>query len=105
MNDIIQHLAARLKEGSLQGIRCITDSDVSAMEAACQGVPITNLAQHPKIDVAFLEVDEIDSEDPGLACIMGRYAEPLQPQLQRIWAIARAAERVSIVGLAKGNCV
>ncbi|KAA6420892.1 MAG: hypothetical protein FRX49_09033 [Trebouxia sp. A1-2] len=74
------------------GVRCIPASDVSASEAAFQGVPVTSLAEHPVVDVMFEEVDEIVVQEPDLPFIAGRLAEPVQPNLLRMRALLSASK-------------
>ncbi|KAK9809023.1 hypothetical protein WJX72_008086 [[Myrmecia] bisecta] len=100
-NHAIQYLGQRLEEKSLQRVRAVPASDVSASEAAFHGVPQTDLHAHPELDVMLMDVDEIDGTDPHLACIVGRQAEPQQPQLVRLRHCAAAAKQ--LVGLVESK--
>ncbi|KAL0042633.1 hypothetical protein WJX79_005902 [Trebouxia sp. C0005] len=92
VNAVIECLAQKTTSGLLQGVRCIPASDVSASEAAFQGVPVTSLAEHPVVDVMFEEVDEIVVQEPDLPFIAGRLAEPVQPNLLRMRALLSASK-------------
>ena len=45
----IEYIGQQLAGGRLHGVRCIAASDVSASEAAFHGVPLTSLAEFPKV--------------------------------------------------------
>lgn len=92
VNAVIECLAQKASSGDLQGVRCVPASDVSASEAAFQGVTVTNLAENPVVDVMFEEVDEIVLQDAGLPFVAGRLAEPVQPNLLRMRALLAASK-------------
>ncbi|KAL3144416.1 hypothetical protein ABBQ32_004164 [Trebouxia sp. C0010 RCD-2024] len=92
VNAVIDCLAKKTSTGLLQNVRCIPASDVSASEAAFQGVTVSSLAEHPTVDVVFEEVDEIVLQDPELPFIAGRLAEPVQPNLVRMRELLAASK-------------
>jgi hypothetical protein len=46
-----------------------------------------------RVDVVVAEVDEVDVADAGLAFVFGRRAEPSQPAIARLRALAAKADR------------
>ncbi|BDA44081.1 probable ribose-5-phosphate isomerase A [Coccomyxa sp. Obi] len=67
---VIEVLAAERERGNLRAITCIPANDTAAVEAAIQGLPLSDVEQHSKVDLMFSEVDEVDRSN--LACIFGR---------------------------------
>jgi hypothetical protein len=70
-----------LPQGAFKGVTAVPASDVAASEAAICGIPQQNYFDLKEIDVFLAEVDELDRTD--FSVVMGRQAEPHQPQLMR----------------------
>jgi len=63
---VIEELGARLKDGKLKGIKCVTAGQVSASECAFQGLPMAYLSDGAAVDVVVEEVAQVDIEQPGM---------------------------------------
>eukprot|EP00884_Botryococcus_braunii_P012304 jgi/Botrbrau1/21074/Bobra.0144s0073.1 len=88
---VVERLAARLSDGQLKGVRCVPASDVAAVEAAVNALPLLDLDTVAQIDVTVLDVDQLHPHEGELAIIVGRRgegAEGPQPQLHRIPPLA-----------------
>jgi ribose 5-phosphate isomerase A len=64
----IDALGRALKEGRLQNIRGVPTSVRSEEQAKQLGIPLTTLAENPRLDVA---VDGADEVDPNLDLVKG----------------------------------
>jgi len=64
----IHLLAERLRSGALRDIRAVPTSDWTAARAQELGIPLTTLAETPRLDLA---VDGADEVDPDLNLIKG----------------------------------
>jgi ribose 5-phosphate isomerase A len=64
----IHLLAERLRSGALRDIRAVPTSDWTAARARELGIPLTTLAETPRLDLA---VDGADEVDPDLNLIKG----------------------------------
>jgi ribose 5-phosphate isomerase A len=61
-------LGERLRTGEVNDILGVPTSQASAERAQAAGIPLTTLAQHPRLDLA---VDGADEVDPNLCLIKG----------------------------------
>jgi len=61
-------LGERLRSGSLHDIAGVPTSEATAVRARSQGIPLTSLDQHRRLDLA---VDGADEVDPNLNLIKG----------------------------------
>jgi len=61
-------IAERLREGSLREVVAVPTSDETAALAAREGIPLTTLAAHPRLEVT---IDGADEVDPDLNLIKG----------------------------------
>ena len=64
----VEMLGERLQRGELQGIAGLPTSERTAARARAVGIPLTTLADHPRLDLA---VDGADEVDPALNLIKG----------------------------------
>lgn len=64
----VEHLAARLRDGSVEGVVGIPCSHAVGLLAARHGIPLSSLDEHPSID---LTIDGADEVDPNLDLIKG----------------------------------
>lgn len=94
---IIDDIGARLKDQALTNVSVIPTNDVAASEAAFHGVPQTTLAQQRRVDVYIEQADEVDCACGELPFVAGRAAEPVQPSLHRMRALASAAAETVVV--------
>ncbi|MBM3145053.1 MAG: ribose 5-phosphate isomerase A [Chloroflexi bacterium] len=67
-NYFIDLLGGKVKAGELTGIRATPTSEATAQRARRWGIPLTNLGEHPNLDLA---VDGADEVDPALNLIKG----------------------------------
>jgi len=86
----IRALGRRLQSGDLQEIIAIPTSEASAEEARAWQIPLSDLNQHPTVDITIDGADEID---PHLNLIKG-----LGGALLREKIVALASRQVIIVG-------
>lgn len=87
---VVRAIGQLLQSGQLQNIIAIPTSEATATEArACQ-IPLTDLNQHPTVDITIDGADEID---PDLNLIKG-----LGGALLREKIVALASKQVIIVG-------
>jgi ribose 5-phosphate isomerase A len=82
-------IAERLREGSLEQIVAVPTSEDTAALARAEGIPLTDLATHPALDVT---IDGADEVDPDLNLIKG-----LGGALLREKIVAHATQREIIV--------
>jgi ribose 5-phosphate isomerase A len=82
-------IAERLREGSLEKIVAVPTSEDTAALARAEGIPLTDLATHPSLDVT---IDGADEVDPDLNLIKG-----LGGALLREKIVAHATGREIIV--------
>ena len=82
-------IAERLREGSLRGIVAVPTSEEPAALARQEGIPLTDLAERPCLDVT---IDGADEVDPDLQLIKG-----LGGALLREKIVAHATRREIIV--------
>jgi len=61
-------VAERLRQGELSDIVAIPTSDETASLASAEGIPLTTLDEHPRIDIT---IDGADEVDPHLDVIKG----------------------------------
>lgn len=66
---VIEELGARLKEGKLKGIKCVTAGQVSASECAFQGIPMNYLSDGAQVDVVVEEAAQVDVKQPDMPFI------------------------------------
>jgi ribose 5-phosphate isomerase A len=64
----IDLLGERLRTGALRDILAVPTSEWTASRARALGIPLTSLAEHPRLDLA---VDGADEVDPDLNLIKG----------------------------------
>ena len=81
-------IAERLRAGELGGILAVPTSEETAQLARQEGIPLTNLDEHPCID---LTIDGADEVDPHLNLIKGRHGYLLREK------IVAAASRQEII--------
>ena len=86
----IRALGQLLQAGHLQDIVAIATSEASAKEARAWHIPLSDLNQHPTVDITIDGADEID---PNLNLIKG-----LGGALLREKIVALASKQVIIVG-------
>ena len=85
----VEEIARRLQAGSLAGVVGIPTSRATAAAAAARGVPLTDLEQHPVVDLA---IDGADEVTPGGDLLKGAGGALLREKI-----VARAARRLVIV--------
>lgn len=86
---VLEAIAARLADGRLERILAVPTSEGTAARCRELGIPLTTLAQCPRLDVAIDGADEID---PGLDLIKG-----LGGALLREKVVAASAVRMVVV--------
>eukprot|EP00798_Chlamydomonas_sp_ICE-L_P014079 gene14079-20028_t len=79
VNLVIDNVAIRLASGRLKNIVGIPTCEVAAASAAFHGLPLSTLEESPIVDLAFEEVDQLDTAEN--AAIKGLKSQPQQPQL------------------------
>ncbi len=89
-NHFVRGLAARLNDGRLHNIVGIPTSTMTESLARSLAVPLTSLAEHPELDLAFDGADEID---PHLNLIKG-----LGGALLREKIVAASARQFIVIG-------
>lgn len=83
-------LGARLRDGRLVDVQGVPTSERTAAQARQEGIPLTDLHTHPRLQAAFDGADEID---PQLTLIKG-----LGGALLREKIVAAAAEQFFVFG-------
>ncbi|KIZ04218.1 ribose 5-phosphate isomerase A [Monoraphidium neglectum] len=91
----VEYLAQQVASGKLPGVVAVPSCSTAASEAAFQGLAMSSLEQHPKVDVFIEQADQIDVA--GNAFLKGIRAEPVQPDLIAFRALLAAADRVVVV--------
>ncbi len=86
---VVRTIGRLLAEGSLRDVVGVPTSERTAALARSLDVPLTELARHPRLDVA---IDGADEVAPGLALVKG-----LGGALLREKVVAAAAERFVVV--------
>ncbi|KAK9822915.1 hypothetical protein WJX74_004327 [Apatococcus lobatus] len=94
VNYAIEYIAELLQLGELQRVNCIPGSDLTASEAAFQGVPLTALALVDQVDVMLTEADELDTSEHPMSFVTGRIQAPQQPQLLKTRMLIDHSEKV-----------
>jgi ribose 5-phosphate isomerase A len=89
MAHFLELLGAALAEGSLSGISGVPTSERTARLSRELRIPLTTLADAPRLDLA---VDGADEVDPGLEAIKG-----LGGALLREKMVAQAADRLCLI--------
>ena len=79
----LEMLGERLQRGELQGIAGVPTSERTAARARAVGIPLTTLADHPRLDLA---VDGADEVDPALNLIKGLGRALLREKIVEIHA-------------------
>jgi ribose 5-phosphate isomerase A len=79
----IDLLGGQLQTGALRDIVAVPTSEKTADRARAVGIPLTTLADHPKLDLA---VDSADEVDPGLDLIKGLGRALLREKIVEIHA-------------------
>ena len=82
-------IAQRIKSGELQGILAIPTSLVTEAAAIELGIPLTTLAEHPRVDIT---IDGADEVDPDLNVIKGGGGALLREKI-----VAQVTDRLVIV--------
>ncbi len=85
----VEMLGEKLRQGTLRDIAGVPTSERTAQQARALGIPLTTLAEHPRLD---LDVDGADEIDPALNLIKGRGRALLREKI-----VAVHAERLLIV--------
>jgi len=96
----IDALGAALRDGKLADIRGIPTSVHSEIQAKSLGIPLTNFAESPALDVT---VDGADEVGPGLNLIKGRGGALLREKLvaqnsRKLVIIADESKKVAVLG-------
>lgn len=86
---LLEELGARVKSGSLYGLRCVPTSTDTEERARVLGIPLTTLGDHPSLD---LTIDGADEIDPELNLIKG-----LGGALLREKIVAAVSKRLVII--------
>jgi len=85
----IQMIGERLRNGTLRDVMGVATSAMSENLSREVGIPLTNLRQHPVLDLA---IDGADEVDPQLQLIKGRGGAHLREKI-----VARAARYLIII--------
>lgn len=85
----LRRLAQRCQQGELEGLLGIPTADQVERQASQLGIPLTNLEQHPQVD---LTIDGADEVDPDLNLIKGGGGALLREKI-----VAQASRREVIV--------
>lgn len=85
----LQLLGAKLESGELQGVVGVPSSIRTGREARTAGIPLSSLAEHPRLDLA---VDGADEVTPELDLIKGMGGALLREKM-----VAQAADRLLII--------
>ncbi len=85
----VDQLAERYRAGELEGLLGVPTAQLVEAKAAELGIPLTDLEQHPKVD---LTIDGADEVDPSLNLIKGGGGALLREKI-----VAEASRRVMIV--------
>ncbi len=96
----IQLLGEALEAGDLNDVRGVPTSKDTAARARALGIPLTSLAEHPRLDLA---VDGADEVDPDLNLIKGLGHALLREKIvaihtQRFVVIVDESKRVARLG-------
>lgn len=86
---VLDALAERLRDGRLAGIRGVPTSSWTAQRCEELGIPLTTLAECPRLD---LTIDGADEIDPSLSLIKGRGGALLHEKV-----VATAGARMVVV--------
>lgn len=78
---LLDAIAARLRQGTLHGIVGVPTSEDTMRRSEALGIPLGDLASHPKIDIA---IDGADEVTPGLDLIKGLGGALLREKLVAI---------------------
>ncbi len=97
---MVRALGQMLANGRLQNILGIPTSEATAREAEKAGIPLTNLGEHPEVDITIDGADEIA---PDLALIKGLGGALLREKIvaaasQRMIVVADGSKRVARLG-------
>lgn len=84
-----RRIAQRIQTGELTNIRGIPTSLATEAAASALGIPLTSLADHPRIDIT---IDGADEVDPAFNLIKGGGGAHLREKI-----VAQATERLIIV--------
>lgn len=87
-----EYLALQAARGALPGVVAVPSCAAAAAEAAFHGLAVSNLGDHPKVDVLLEQVDQIDVQEN--AFLKGIRAEPVQPDLPGLVGLVGASARV-----------
>ncbi len=79
----VRMLGERLQKGTLRDIVGVPTSERTAELARSLGIPLTTLADHPRLDLA---VDGADEVDPSLNLIKGRGRAALREKIVEVHA-------------------
>ncbi|KAI8473591.1 MAG: ribose-5 phosphate isomerase-related protein [Monoraphidium minutum] len=99
VNLAVEHLALRAAKGELPGVVGVPSCAAAAAEAAFQGLALSSLEQHPRVDVFIEQANQIDVASN--AFLKGARAAPAQPDLPALRRLLDAS--AAVIALAEGG--